>query len=110
VKSADRGVDVDQIIYATIPPKPPPLRRIHDDASYERDPIARRSLAYHRAKTTDEIVDSLRPGAAEPLIVKSDGRIFQGNTRIKVLQERGFPVDALPREIMNDVSPQVSKP
>jgi hypothetical protein len=36
--------------------------------------------------------------AEEPLVVKPDGRVVQGNTRIKVLQERGFPVDDLPRE------------
>jgi hypothetical protein len=30
--------------------------------------------------------------------VKPDGRIFQGNTRIKVLEERGYPVNDLPRD------------
>ena len=28
----------------------------------------------------------------------SRGRIFQGNTRIKVLEERGYPVNDLPRD------------
>jgi hypothetical protein len=77
----------------------PPLRRIHD-AVYEQDPKARRSLEYHRTRPTDEIVESLRPrsGNDEPLRVKPDGRVFQGNTRIKVLEERGYPVNDLPRE------------
>jgi hypothetical protein len=76
----------------------PPLRRIHSDALYEQNSSARRNLEYHRARTTEEIIDSLRPGAKESLKVKPDGRVFQGNTRIKVLEERGYPVDDLPRE------------
>ena len=77
----------------------PPLRRIHD-AIYEQDPDARRSLEYHRSRTTEEIVESLRLDAKEPLRVKPDGRVFQGNTRIKVLEERGYPVNDLPRDII----------
>ena len=46
----------------------------------------------------EEIVELLRPGADESLKVKPDGRIFQGNTRIKVLEERGYPVNDLPRD------------
>jgi hypothetical protein len=76
----------------------PSLRRIHSDATYERDPRARSSLQYHRGKTTDDIVESLRGEARWPLRVKPDGRIFDGNTRIKVLEERGYPVNDLPRE------------
>lgn len=78
----------------------PPLRRIHETV-YEQDPNARKSLEYHWTKPTDEIVKSLRPvpGGSEHLIVKPDGRIVQGNTRIKMLQERGYAVDDLPREI-----------
>jgi hypothetical protein len=79
--------------------KPPPLRRIHPDSTYTNDPTAWRSLDYHQRKTTDELVDSLAPGSNEPLIVKPDGRIINGNTRIKVLEERGYPVNDLPREI-----------
>ncbi len=77
----------------------PALRRIHD-AIYERDRDARRSLEYHRTRTTDQIVELLRPGPdnKEPLRVKPDGRVFQGNTRIKVLEERGYPVNDLPRD------------
>jgi hypothetical protein len=77
----------------------PPLRRIHQSV-YERDPRARSSLEYHRSRSTEEIVGSLRAGPEndEPLMVKPDGRVFQGNTRIKVLEERGYPVNDLPRE------------
>jgi hypothetical protein len=34
------------------------------------------------------------------LRVKPDGRIMNGNTRVKVLEERGFDVNSLPREIV----------
>ena len=40
------------------------------------------------------------PGNKEQLRVKPDGRIFQGNTRIKVLEERVHPVNDLPRDVI----------
>jgi hypothetical protein len=60
----------------------PPLRRIHDDAVYDQDLKARRSLEYHRTRSTEEIVESLRPrpGNDEPPRGKPDGRVLQGNT------------------------------
>lgn len=73
----------------------PPLRRLHGDGIYEHPGAARSSLAYHRRQTTEEIVQSLRPAARSPLAVKSDGTVVQGNTRIKVLEERGYPIDEL---------------
>lgn len=76
---------------------PPPLRRIHDDATLERAPH-RYSLAYWRSQPSEKIIESLAPGGAEPLLVKPDGRVFNGNTRIKVLEERGVEVNNLPRE------------
>jgi hypothetical protein len=44
--------------------KPPPLRRLHPDSTYERDQIAKGSLDYWRRQSTDKIVDSLKPGAS----------------------------------------------
>ena len=78
----------------------PSLRRIHSDALYEQNSDARRSFEYHRTRTTEEIVESLLPGADESLKVKPDARIFQGDTRIKVLEERGYPVNDLPRDLI----------
>jgi hypothetical protein len=78
-------------------PQEPPLQRIHD-AVYEEG-IAKLSLEYHRRLSTEEIVESLQPGQAQPLIATADGRIVQGNTRIKVLEERGFPTNSLPRVV-----------
>jgi hypothetical protein len=73
----------------------PPLRRLHGDRVYDQPGTARSSLLYHRQKTTEEIIESLRRGALSPLRVKSDGTIVQGNTRIKVLEERGYPINEL---------------
>lgn len=75
----------------------PPLRRIHGERTLESRRYAA-SLAHWRQQSTDQIVASLLPGQPDALKVKSDGRVFDGNTRIRVLEERGFEVDALPRE------------
>ena len=74
----------------------PPLLRVHTDETLSTG-ANRSSLEYWRRRTTEEIVKSLRPGKPESLKVKPDGRIFNGNVRIKVLEERGFDVDALER-------------
>lgn len=87
----------------------PPLQRIHPDSTYDSDPEARRSLDFWRRQPTDAIVESLRPGARQPLIVKPDGRIFQANTRIRVLQERGYDVNSLPREPHPDTKTTVPR-
>ncbi|HEY4330294.1 MAG TPA: hypothetical protein VGN88_11205 [Phycisphaerae bacterium] len=44
------------------------------------------------------IVKSLAPGRKECLKVKATGIIMDGNTRIKVLEERGFAIESLPYE------------
>ncbi len=74
----------------------PKLQRIHSvetltkgSARYDYDAI--------RKMSTDDIVKSLRPGSSNPLKVSADGRIFEGNTRILVLEERGFDINSLPR-------------
>lgn len=75
----------------------PPLRRIHADETIASGP-GRYSLEYWRGRKTEEIVESLRPGRAEALRVKPDGRIVNGNVRVRVLEERGFDVEGLERE------------
>lgn len=79
----------------------PPLKRIHPDTTYASDPVARASLGYWRTRPTEEILNSLRAGP-EALKVKLDGRMMNGNTRTKVLEERGIEIDSLPREIIED--------
>nr|BAI63267.1 hypothetical protein [Streptomyces sp. SNA15896] len=71
----------------------PPLQSLHPDSSLDKS-----SLDFWHKQDTEDIVFSLRPGAHEPLIVKPDGTIMNGNTRIAVLRSRGYDVDSLPRE------------
>jgi hypothetical protein len=75
----------------------PQLQRIHSDAVYQSG-SARLALEYWRKQPTSAIVDSLRPGQPESLMVKPDGRIMNGNTRVKVLVERGYDIGSLPRD------------
>ena len=77
----------------------PSLRRIHADETLAAG-VSRFSLAYWRQRSTEEIIESLRAGRSEALKVKADGRILNGNVRIKVLEERGFDVNSLEREIV----------
>lgn len=77
----------------------PPLRKIHSDEFIEAQ--KRPSLAAFRKMSTADLVASLAPGQPEPLTVKRDGRVLQGNTRIKVLEERGYDVDSLPRVVLD---------
>lgn len=72
----------------------PPLKPIHPDSSLRKS-----SLDYWGKKSNQEIIDSLKPGQREALRVYPDGRIANGNTRIKLLKDRGVDVDSLPREI-----------
>ena len=76
------------------PQGPPPLKSIHPDSSLRPS-----SLDFWGKKSTQEIIDSLKPGQKDALLVYTDGRIAQGNTRIKILRDRGVDVDKLPREI-----------
>ena len=75
----------------------PPLRRIHSDQTLSTG-SNRYSLDYWRTRSTEEITRSLLPNQPEVLRVKPDGRIMNGNTRVKVLEERGVDVNTLPRE------------
>ena len=79
---------------------PPPLVRIHPNETYAKDPAAKASLDYWRTRPTYEIVASLRPGGKDALITKADGRMMNGNTRTKVLEERGYDINSLPREVL----------
>ena len=77
----------------------PPPRRIHSDETLETD-TSHIALEYWRKQPTTAILQSLQPGNIEALKVKPDGRVMNGNIRIKVLEERGVDVDSLPREVL----------
>jgi hypothetical protein len=76
-----------------------PLQRIHADETLESGE-SKYSLRYWRSRETKEIVESLRPGLDESLKVTSEGRIINGNVCVKILEERGFDVDSLDRELV----------
>jgi RHS repeat-associated protein len=52
---------------------------------------------YWSKQTSQAIIDSLAPGQPEPLTVNQNGTIVQGNTRILILEQRGFPTGSLPQ-------------
>jgi hypothetical protein len=74
----------------------PDLQRIHPDATYAAG-SAKLALESIRKMITEDIVKSLAPDGKVPLTVKPDGRILDGNTRVKVLEERGYDINSLPR-------------
>jgi RHS repeat-associated protein len=77
----------------------PALQRIHSAETLIKG-SARFGTESVRKMSTEDIVKSLKPGNTEPLKVKPDGRVFDGNTRVFELQRRGYDVNTLPRVIV----------
>jgi len=77
-----------------------PLTPLHSEGS-----LSRPKLAGFRKLTTDELIDSLRPGKPGALKTRPDGTIMEGHHRVHVLQERGVDVNELAREVMEEWSP-----
>jgi hypothetical protein len=69
-----------------------PLRVIHLEPPLQGSA----SYRYWSSRSTQEIIDSLAPGAKNPLTVTQDGAIMDGNSRVTVLMERGIDVNRLP--------------
>lgn len=76
----------------------PPLKHLHSD-----DNLIGLKLEYFRKISTEDLINSLLPETINSLKTKPDGTIMDGNHRIRVLQERGVDVEALPREIWQRV-------
>jgi hypothetical protein len=62
--------------------------------------LSQAKLDRFRALETRVIVESLRPGLPGSLKTRPDGTMLDGHHRVAVLRERGFAVDALPREVV----------
>lgn len=75
----------------------PSLKSLHPESS-----LSQPKLAQFNKLTTEELIESLRPGQAGALKVKRDGTMVDGHHRIKVLRDRGVDVDALPRELFDE--------
>lgn len=71
-----------------------PLKFLHSESN-----LVELKLEHFRKLPTEELIDSLRPETPHALKTKPDGTIMDGNHRVKVLLDRGFKVDDLPREI-----------
>ena len=76
--------------------KKPPMKRIHKRETHTTGEAAY-SYRHWSKQSTEDIVRFLGPDQGSPFVVKPDGRIYDGNTRILVLRERGFDIDSLPR-------------
>jgi len=79
--------------------KKPPLKPIHTKETLTSG-SNKYSYEYWQKQSTRDILDSLKPGSEEPLRTKPDGRVFDGNTRVTILMERGIDVDSLPRVVI----------
>lgn len=73
----------------------PSLKPLHADSS-----LVESKLDKYRQLSDQELIESLKPGRQGALKVRPDGTIIDGHHRIKVLRDRGFNVDVLPREII----------
>lgn len=73
----------------------PPLKPLHPDSS-----LSPAKLAEYAKASTQDLIDSLRPGQTGALKVRPDGTMVDGHHRINILRDRGVDVDSLPREIV----------
>ena len=73
----------------------PPLKPLHPDGS-----LSPAKLGKYAKASTQELIDSLRPGQEGALKARPDGTLVDGHHRIKILRDRGVDVDVLPREII----------
>ena len=64
-----------------------PLKKIHADDVFERNS----KNGKLRDVATDDLVDSLKPGARDPLTVKPDGRILMEIQVLKSLKKEIIP-------------------
>ena len=75
------------------PDKEPRLKRVHSDDTIKNS--NKSGYEYWNNRSTQEIVDSLKPGSEEPMVVRPDGTILNGNTRALILEERGIDINSL---------------
>ncbi len=76
-----------------------PLSRLHGDATITQGNAS--GYDFWSKKSTEEIIESLKPGSSfGELTVKPSGTIMQGNTRTKILEERGVDINSLERTVL----------
>lgn len=77
-----------------------PLKPLHSEYV-----LSQPKLAQFSRLSTEDLIESLKPGQAGSLKVRPDGTLLDGHHRIKVLRDRGVHVDGLPREIISKEPP-----
>lgn len=90
----DLGDDIGDVVRFTVQTLLPSsgLTPLHQELNQQ-------SLEYWRKKSSEEIIESLKPGNPESFKVTPNGTIMNGHTRLEVLMERGVNVNSLPKEI-----------
>ena len=78
----------------------PSLTPLHADET-----LVQSKLDQYGKLSTQDLIDSLRPGQQGSLKARPDGTMVDGHHRIKILRGRGVDVDALPPEIIPRASP-----
>ena len=76
-----------------------PPRRVHSEQTLTSG-YGQYTYAYWLGQSTQDIVNSLQPNAQDPLTVRPDGTVLDGNTRLLILEQRGYDVNSLPRTII----------
>lgn len=69
----------------------PPLKPLHSDSS-----LSMVKLDAFRKLTSEELLESLRPGQPGSLKIRPDGTMIEGHHRIRILRDRGVDVDSIP--------------
>jgi hypothetical protein len=73
----------------------PPLKSLHPDSS-----LSQVKLAQFSKLSTEDLLDSLSPGAPGSLKTRPDGTVIDGHHRLAVLRQRGVDVETMPREVI----------
>jgi hypothetical protein len=73
----------------------PPLKPLHLD-----DSLIKSKLEEYDNRSTQELIDSPKPGQLGSLKTRLDGTMVDCHHRIKILRGRGVDVDSLPRDIV----------
>ncbi len=74
--------------------EPPKLKPLHVD-----EELSAPKISQYSKLTTQELLDSLRPGKPGSLKARPDGTVLDGHHRLRI-SERGIDIDGLPREVI----------
>ena len=78
----------------------PHLTFLHPEGS-----LSHAKMVQYSTLSTQELIDSLQPGQPGALKVRPDGTVIDGHHRLKILDDQGVDIHALPREILpKDIS------